>query len=763
MANNPYVNKVIFGSATLVDLTGTTATADKILEGYGAFGADGAWMDGTATEGGEVPIWQGSDDYVYLSDTVAAPCEIYVDDNGYVVLDIPPAVINLQTKTYTVNSAGTTAVTADSGYDGLEEVDVVVPSADPYVAIHDTEFYTVNNERKWRLYPKAEVNTSYGDAEGYIDNGYLKVGEPFDTYAIPSQMSVTPTESTQYIGGSQVMMEERVTVNAIPSNYVGTGITRRSSTDLTASGATVTVPSGYYSAQTSKAVSTMTPPSFLSDTSSGTFINGLLGTDTVKYLNIPAGYNETSRYYQVSAQQGNAGTPSATKGTVSNHSVSVTPSVTNTTGYITGGTKTGTAVTVSASELVSGTKSITENGTGIDVTNYASVDVAVSAPTAAHTVTISSNRATTSGYIKYNGTNYYASATPFTISVNDGDSIYLSLYYGNNNYLYVNDVHVAGGLQQGVDYTYVVSSDIEVEFSCATSSYLYVTELSDIEALTVTQNGTYTASGSTRGYSPVTVNVPGGGSENEDGIIDKTISGSYTNSRVTKIGSYAFLTCAQLTAVDFPNVTEMGTMAFRSCSNLTTASLPNLTSMGASAFYTCSSLTTVNIPKVTTLSQYAFYGCTHLITANFPSATTIGQNAFYNCSSLTTASFPNVTTIEPSAITYWYGLTELNFPNAVTIGNGAFSYCENLQTVSLQKVTSLGSSVFRSCSKLTSLYLLGSSVPTLGLSAFIYTPMSVSTYTGTFGSIYVPASLVNSYQTAGNWSVYSARITSYTG
>lgn len=54
MANNPYVNKVVFGSATLVDLTGTTATADKILQGYGAFGADGAWMNGTATGGGSV-------------------------------------------------------------------------------------------------------------------------------------------------------------------------------------------------------------------------------------------------------------------------------------------------------------------------------------------------------------------------------------------------------------------------------------------------------------------------------------------------------------------------------------------------------------------------------------------------------------------------------------------------------------------------------------------------------------------------------------
>ena len=75
---------------------------------------------------------------------------------------------------------------------------------------------------------------------------------------------------------------------------------------------------------------------------------------------------------------GSAGTPTASKGTVSDHSVTVTPSVTNTTGYINGGTKTGTGVSVSASELVSGTKSITQNGTGIDVANYASVDVNVS-------------------------------------------------------------------------------------------------------------------------------------------------------------------------------------------------------------------------------------------------------------------------------------------------------------------------------------------------------------------------------------------------
>ena len=115
-----------------------------------------------------------------------------------------------------------------------------------------------------------------------------------------------------------------------PTGVVEGTATARSSSDLTVSGATVTVPSGFYSSQASKAVAS-----------------------------------------------GAAGTPTASKGTVSNHRISVTPSVTNTTGYITGSTKTGTAVTVSASELVSGSETKTTNGT-YDVTNLAELVVNVS-------------------------------------------------------------------------------------------------------------------------------------------------------------------------------------------------------------------------------------------------------------------------------------------------------------------------------------------------------------------------------------------------
>lgn len=232
------------------------------------------------------------------------------------------AVDGIQTGGGGITPTGNIDITQAGVTDVTNYATATVPSANVETAESWGTFSTVNNQRKWQ----SMMDVYFGG--GYVDGLVTAYGDIYS--AVPANTTVTPTESSQTIGGDDYMMEGAVTVNAISSTYVGSGITRRSSSDLSASGATVTVPSGYYSAQASKAVAS-----------------------------------------------GTAGTPTATKGTVSNHSVTVTPSVTNTTGYITGSTKTGTAVTVSASELVSGSETKTANGT-YDVTNLASLVVNVS-------------------------------------------------------------------------------------------------------------------------------------------------------------------------------------------------------------------------------------------------------------------------------------------------------------------------------------------------------------------------------------------------
>lgn len=287
---------------------------------------------------------------------------------------------------------GNVVITHSGQTDVTNYATATVPEGTVYVS-GSYNFYTQSGVRKWYYGPYAKIDIGDGlGTPGFIEDGAEFEGYNFVVNAVPANTTITPTESSQTVGGQAYMMEGAVTVNAIPSNYVGSGITRRSSSDMTASGATVTAPAGYYASSASKTVASGTvvssieyaddDPDIWVDSSGVVHVSG--GYSASVHPVSSSGWVNSSTTTEVDIgvsgtyqlPTGTEGTPTATKGTVSNHSVTVTPSVTNSAGYISGGTKTGTGVSVSASELVSGSQTITQNGT-VDVTNLASVTVAV--------------------------------------------------------------------------------------------------------------------------------------------------------------------------------------------------------------------------------------------------------------------------------------------------------------------------------------------------------------------------------------------------
>ena len=132
-------------------------------------------------------------------------------------------------------------------------------------------------------------------------------------------------------------------------------------------------------------------------------------------------------------------------------------------------------------------------------------------------------------------------------------------------------------------------------------------------------------------------------------------------------------------------------------------------------------------------------------------ATSIGIGAFMSCSSLSQVSLPICGYIGAYAFESCSSLTKISLPMCEFIRVRAFEYCRALSQVNLPICSYIASAVFRYCSSLSRITIGYSSVCSLySTNVFDDTQITSST-----GSIYVPASLVDAYKSAENWSVYS--------
>ena len=273
---------------------------------------------------------------------------------------------------------------------------------------------------------------------------------------------------------------------------------------------------------------------------------------------------------------------------------------------------------------------------------------------------------------------------------------------------------------------------------------------------TITSNGTFDITS----FASASVNVP------DHPYVAKytNVAGftTFTDTSVTTIPYGTFAYTLNLATVSFNAATVVGSYAFAYCYKLRNVSFPEVKTISQYAFQYCSSfnwaLDSTKFPKlVGTIDAYAFRGCQYLTGISLPDVTSIGTQTFSGCSRITYVNLPLVTHTVGGTFSYLTTCVSYSLPELKVVGSSCFYSNWALETLTLPAVTTISAYAFRYCSTLMSLYLTGSSIPTLTATAFANMPMSVSVG-GVYGSIFVPSSMLASYKAAAGWKSYSARI-----
>lgn len=654
--------------------------------------------------------------------------------------------------------------------------------------------------------------------DGYVwqdQNGYVHLSDEQGTQTIIDALTVSGA------GTSTAPTGHAYNPVTVPSGSASTP-----ATSVTAN-PTISVSSGGLITATASATKSVTP-----SVSAGWVASGTAGTITVSGSNtsqlstqaaktvtpttseqtaVAAGKYTTGAIKVAAMPSGTAGTPDIQLGVISNHTATLYPWVQNTTGYITGGTKTGSAYTISASQLTSGTKSITANGTGIDVTNYSSVNVNVPIPEAPTKKRIN--------FVDYDGTILYSywqsewwdvtslpsnpshegltaqgwNWTKAQIDETQGYSesevwvgqMYTTEYQSTKIHIDLWDgrehPYLGIGVNGIAEINWGDNTEWETVTGSSTSTVTYIDHQYDT-------GGEYTIEISVSSGNVVLCG---------DQYISNTLKKDTTSTTVNKhrvyanaikrveigantsLGDYAFCNCTSLESVTIPSGTSVGAGAFNGCCSLKGLTIPSgVTSVRNHLCAGCTSLRTVSLPSsITQVGVYAFDGCGSLEGVGLPySVTSIGANAFANCKSITYFSTPaGLTSLGATAFANCHSLRELYFVDEVeTIPNSAFLNCCSVTEIWLSwSTTTIEESAFSGCLSIASVYV-PDALETIGNYAFadcygvamyhFFSETPPTLGTNVFQNIqpdckiYVPSASVSAYKTATNWSAYASYI-----
>lgn len=400
-------------------------------------------------------------------------------------------------------------------------------------------------------------------------------------------LEIYPSESSQAFSvASGYDGYGNITVYPIASDYIGTGVIRRSASDIAIGGPQVQVPKGYYSSAVSVAFPTAEHPAPTISFNSSTGI-------------ITATHSQSTGYT-------NGGATAANLSLAFQSAITITPG--STSQIISGNLYLGGDITIDAipSTYVSDPYyNIYKSLAFRSVING-------SDPYVSEWADSLSNISTYSQFAGqcFNGSFYFNNLSSFPTYTFAFPSLTYTIMGEtcSANFYFPTTTSIRGAAfaynscLTSIQLPECVNIDGNAFYSCANLSYVFIPKVTSIG------NSCFWNCSALEN-----INIP----------------------KVATIGSSAFQQCSSLTEIDAPECLSIGSYCFSSCTALTSANLPKLNIMERYAFYSCSSLSEINLPMISSLGDYAFNGCVNLHTVSLSGTiSSIGIWTFANCSKL---------------------------------------------------------------------------------------------------------------------------------